>query len=115
MPQPTGGNIADGIYDLVAQREFVYDGFAPIYTRAALRFSGGVTQAEHIYDSASQFADSETPHRHMTVEQQGASLELVVTCPDIVLMPRYQRGFSVEGDELWLFQKSLIEVYRRRS
>ena len=70
---------------------------------------------EHIYDQdLTSFADSETPHRLMTVSAEGTSLNFEVTCPDIAIFPTFTRPYSVQGSELWLFQEGLIEVYQRR-
>jgi hypothetical protein len=115
MPAPMGGVIADGIYDLIAQREYESNSLAEVYLRAAIRFSEGGTQAEQTYDpSLAYFADSETPHRLMTVTPEGAVLHFEVTCPDTAIFPSFDRGFTVEGSELWLFQGELVEVYVRR-
>lgn len=55
-------------------------------------------------------------HRHLNVSSQGSVLHFTVTCPSEVLTRYavYDRGFSVQGSELWLFQPSLIEIYRMR-
>jgi len=117
-PEASGGKIADGIYDLVATREYVTDAFSTVYERAALRFFDGATQAEQIYDPNRDYflGDTDTPHRLLTVAAEGSVLHFTVSCPDSVISiyRAYDRGFTVQGSELWLFQPKLIEVYRAR-
>jgi hypothetical protein len=117
MPEPAGGNIVDGTYDLVAEHEYRQFSISERYIRGAIRVSAGVTRAEHIYDpvQGSQ-ADGESPHRIMTVSAAGPALNFEVTCPTgaAVFTPKYARGFTVQGTELWLFQEELIEIYTRR-
>jgi len=117
LPKPQGGTITDGTYDLVAKRQYVSDQSADVYRRAALRFSASGTQVEQIYDyGPDYFADYGTHHRLMTVTTEGTLLHFSVTCPDAVITTyrNYDRGFTVQGSELWLFQQSLSEVYRAR-
>lgn len=115
MPAPVGGTITDGIYDLVAEHE--YQTTIPIsYVRSAMRFSEGGTHVEHIYDADfSSGADQDSPHRLMNVSAAGTELSFDVTCPtQYVFFPHYVEGFTVNGDELDLFQPYFIEVYMKR-
>jgi hypothetical protein len=117
MPEPLGGPIADGIYDLVAQREYVAFSASAKYDRGAMRFTVGATRVEHIYDAtAGSQADAESPHRLMSVHASGSILSFSVTCPEgaVVFDPDYTRGFTAEGTELRLFQENVIEIYERR-
>jgi hypothetical protein len=52
----------------------------------------------------------------VTLSASGSVLNFEVTCPTgaAVFAPKYARGFTVQGAELWLFQKELIEIYARR-
>jgi hypothetical protein len=117
MPLPSGGEIADGTYDLVAEHEFQANSVADRYRRGALRFTNSGTRVEHIFDAelGSQ-ADTESPHRLMTVSIDGTVLSFHVDCPDEdhVIFPDYMRGFSVVGEELWLIQRTVVEIYKRR-
>ena len=117
LPTPQGGTITDGTYDLVATRQYVLDRFADVYQRAALRFSASGTEVEQIYDyDPDYFADYDTPHRLLAVATEGTVLHFSVKCPNTVISiyQNYDRSFTVQGSELWLFQPSLIEVYRAR-
>lgn len=118
-PQAAGGKIIDGIYDLVATREYVRDAFSTVYERAALRFFDDATQAEQIFDRDRNYFladDEDSPHRLLTVVADGSVLHFTVSCPDTVISiyRAYDRGFTVRGSELWLFQPELIEIYRAR-
>lgn len=117
MPEPQGGTIADGIYDLVAQREYLPFSPSAKFDRGAMRFTDGATRVEHIYDATvGSQADAESPHRLMTVTASGANLSFSVTCPEgsAVFRPNYTRGFTADGTALWLFQEYMIEIYERR-
>ena len=117
LPTPQGGTITDGTYDLVATRQYVLDRFADVYQRAALRFSASGTEVEQIYDyDPDYFADYDTPHRLLAVATESTVLHFSVKCPNTVISiyQNYDRSFTVQGSELWLFQPSLIEVYRAR-
>jgi hypothetical protein len=115
-PEPVGGAIADGTYDLIAQHRYQQTYFAEVYLRSALRFSGNATEVEHVYDpDIAYLADGESPHRHLTVDAAGTTLNFQVTCPvEYAIFDTYARGFSVQGSELWLFQESSVEIYERR-
>jgi len=117
VPMPTGGEISDGIYDLVGEYEYAV-GIADVYQRAALRFFDGGTRAEHIYDAElGSAADYQTPHRLLNVSRvDSTTLSFDVTCPDSsrILFPQYIRAYSAADGDLWLFQQSLIEVYKKR-
>jgi hypothetical protein len=114
-PEPQGGSISDGIYDLVAQRFNGSTAFLEKYLRGALAFSEGATRAEHIYDAepGSQ-ADDETPHRELSVSGDGTTLRFHIDCPGTVLFRDYERQFTAAGDELWLYQPGMVEIYQRR-
>lgn len=114
-PTPTGGTIADGIYDLVAEHEFGF-GIPTVYERAALRIFDAGVHAELMSDLDLSSPDYDSPHRLLTMSQGGdTTLNFEVTCPDTyVLFPHYARGYSASGEDLWLFQQSLIEVYKKR-
>lgn len=116
MPQPTGGVIVDGTYDLIAQHRYQLTYFADVYLRSALRFSANATQVEHIYDPDIAYrADGESPHRQLTVVADGTTLNFEVTCPvEHAIFDFYTRGFTVQGSELRLFQESSVEIYARR-
>jgi hypothetical protein len=114
-PTPTGGQIADGIYDLVAEYQSG-NGIATVYERAALRFFDAGVHAELMSDLDLSSPDYDSPHRLLSVSQaDDTTLSFDVTCPDMyVLFPHYTRSYSANGDDLWLFQQSLIEVYKMR-
>ncbi len=114
-PAPTGGTIADGIYDLVAEHEFGF-GIPNTYQRAALRIFDAGAHAEFISDPDFDNPDYDTPHELLTLSPADATtLNFDVTCPTTgVLFPHATRGYSASGDDLWLFQSSLIEVYTKR-
>jgi hypothetical protein len=117
MPLPAGGIITDGTYDLVAEHEFDPYAAASRYLRGALRFTNGATRVEHIYDrDPSSQADPKSPHRLMAVRANDSTLSFNVECPDSsqVTSPNDSRGFSVAGEELWLFQRTVVEIYKRR-
>jgi hypothetical protein len=82
-------------------------------SRAALKFAGG--SVEHIYDPNWNYgAETDSPHRLLSVTVEDSTLRFHVDCPSPVAFPNYERGFSVRGEELWLFQAGLIEIYLRR-
>lgn len=82
---------------------------------AGLKFSAGATSVEHIYDpNRSYGADDDSSHRLMTVVPEGVELTFHVDCPTSAIFRTCRRGYSVRGDELWLFHPSLIEIYTRR-
>lgn len=114
IPPPQGGQIVDGIYDLVAQREYVGPGISETYTRAALRFTSNGTRVEHIYDAGT--ADAESPHRLMSVSISSVTLAFEISCPDRnhVFWSEYSRDFDAQGEEIWLHQERLLEIYTRR-
>jgi hypothetical protein len=114
-PAPTGGTITDGTYDLVAEHEYGI-GIPDIYEHAALRIFDAGVHAELMSDLDLDSPDYDSPHRLLTLSQADATtLNFDVTCPDMgVLFPHYTRGYSASGDDLWIFQPSLIEVYKKR-
>ncbi len=113
-PAPVGGELADGIYDLVGEYQYRV-GISAEYERAALRLFDAGTHAEFIYDPGSN-AEADSPHRLLDVSRyDSTTLNFDVTCPDTsVIFRHYQRGYSASGDDLWLFQDSLLEVYEKR-
>jgi hypothetical protein len=115
MPTPAGGTIADGIYDLVANRQYDPDYFAEYFDRSALRFFNGATQAEQFADGVDATA-SYFPHRSMTISLDATSLELDFTCPEgaYLGLSNGTRGYTVTDTELWLFQTGMIEIYALR-
>jgi hypothetical protein len=116
VPTPQGGDMADGTYDLIDEYKYGLD-ITDEYERAALRIFDAGTHAEQIYDATSGSPGYDSPHRFLNVNRVDATtLSFDVTCPDkmYVLFPHYLRGYTAGGDELWLFQSSLIEVYRKR-
>jgi hypothetical protein len=117
-PVPLGGTIADGIYDLVATRAYSQTHIANIYERSALRFSTGGTQLEQSYNRDPDYtAAYDSPHRLLTVVVDGTALHFKVTCPDdlISIDVSFDRGFTVQGAELWLIQPGFVEIYRARN
>ena len=43
------------------------------------------------------------------------TLSFDVTCPNMgVLFPHYTRSYSASGDDLWLFQQSQLDAYKKR-
>ena len=60
--------------------------------------------------------DYDTPHRLLNVTQMDdTTLSFEVSCPDTgVPFPHYVRSYSASGDDLWLFQPSLLEAYKKR-
>lgn len=117
IPTPSGGSIADGIYDLVAEQEYQAPSLSDVYVRGAIRFFDAGTHVEHIYDPVlGSQADDNSPHRLMNVSSDGSELTFDVTCPDrsSVTFPHYLRGYTASGSELWLFQQQLIEIYMKR-
>jgi hypothetical protein len=116
-PTPEGGTIADGIYDLVAIRQYARSTFAELYRQAAIEFTGSARTAQltGVVDIAF-FADPESPHRLMDVTAEGTILHFSVTCPDKshVIKPRFDRDFSVHDSEVWFFHEGVVEVYARR-
>jgi hypothetical protein len=114
-PTPTGGEIADGIYDLVAEYKTGI-GIATQYERAALRFFDAGLHAELMSDPDLGSPDYDSPHRLLNVSRaDDTTLNFEVICPTkYVLFPRYTRTYSANGDELTLFQQSLMEVYKKR-
>jgi hypothetical protein len=102
---------------LCQRREYQPNSVADKYIRGAIRFWDGGAQVEHIYDPDLQSqADRASPHRLMTVNIDDTTLTFNVTCPDAanVIFPSYTRGFTVDGDQLWLIQRTVLEIYRRR-
>lgn len=114
-PSPTGGKIADGIYDLVGEYE-IGIGIASEYQRAALRFFDAGVHAELMSDPSLSSPDYDTPHRLLNVSQvDDTTLSFDVTCPNIgVPFPHYTRSYSASGDDLWLFQQSQLDAYKKR-
>lgn len=115
MPTPAGGAIADGVYDLVANRQYDRDYFAEYFGRSALRFFNGATEAEQFADGVDQTA-SYFPHRSMTVSLNATSLELHFSCPEggYPGLSNRTRGYTASDTELWLFQPGMIEIYALR-
>jgi hypothetical protein len=117
LPEPRGGDIADGIYDLVAQIESRPFTPSTTYVRGALRFSDGATRVEHIFDPTPEpLAHYDSLHRNMIVSASGPILSFLVACPDnnLTFDPEYVRGFTASGTELHLFQEEMVEIYTRR-
>lgn len=119
QPASLGGTIADGSYDLVAIRAYDTVASDVIFGRAALRFSASGTKLEQIYDANPDYgADAYSPHRLFDIEVDGTGtvLHFVLTCPDPESTPqrRYNRGFTVQGSELWLSGVGYVEIYRQR-
>jgi hypothetical protein len=118
MPVPGGGKIEDGVYDLVAIREYVAPVTRDGYQRSAIQFSVGATQAEQTAEAVPfSFTSDDPPHRLMNVEANDpTSLHFTVTCPDKTrtIFPSFVRGYEVSGSQLWIFQKGWIDVYAPR-
>jgi hypothetical protein len=117
MPSPEGGTIVDGTYVLVATHQYVPSPTPDGFTQSSIRYFGGATQVEQIDQAIPfSFASNEPPHRLMSVTADGTTLHFSVTCPDRthVITPMFNRGFTVHGAEVWLFQPNTIQVYAPR-
>jgi hypothetical protein len=111
-PVAEGGTIADGIYDLVATRQYIESTLGASYARSAMRFSAGATKIEQISEGTG-FTIGYVPHRLYDVTVQGTKLQYKTTCPDYKYggTANIERGFSVHAAELWLIQPGEVEVY----
>jgi len=117
MPIAEGGTIADGIYDLVATRQYVPSSFLHTFVRAAMRLFAGATKAELIFEGTG-FTALYGPHELIDVAAEGTTLRLAPTCPTYstgtLTIGNMTLGYSVVGSELWLIQPGQVEVYAPR-